>query len=250
MLGMQRLLQQAQEADVNAGTHQRASIANVIDSSIDQIIEWASIDPQKVVEEFRAGGLRRADGGPIDTLQDLQGASLGHVQSVARRFIKTYAKMAAGQGFVTGLGGMITLPASVPADAAAYVGWLARTGSAVQLCYGFEHRTETGDALLKLAMLAGAGVSSVTIRGSEVLVTQLGKRVLTTPYASAPIQAAIKALAAKVGITLTHKSFAKAVPVVGGVINGSVQGSMVYTGGSRIHEYYRELARMPSESPG
>lgn len=234
---------------MKAEARQQASIANFIDSSIDQIIEWASIDPQKVIEEFQAGGLRRADGGPIVTLEDLQGARLGHANRVARRFIKTYAKMAAGQGFVTGLGGLITLPASVPADAVAYVGWLARTGSAVQLCYGFEHRTETGDAQLKLAMLAGAGVSSVTIQGSEVLVTQLAKKVLTTPYADAPIQAAIKALAAKAGITLTHKSFAKAVPVVGGVVNGSVQGSLVYAGGSRIHEYYRELARMPPESP-
>lgn len=222
--------------------HSQTGIAKFIDSSIDQIIEWASIDPEKVLEEFHALKASRADGLPIATIADLEHVRLGDADKVARGFIKAYSQMAAGQGFVTGLGGMITLPASVPADVAAYVGWLARTGSAIQLCYGFEHRTETADAQLKLAMLAGAGVSSLTLQGTEILVTQLGKRVMTTPYAQAPIQAAVKALASKVGITLTHKSFAKAVPVVGGVVNGSVQGGLVYAGGKRIHTYYQEVS--------
>ena len=104
----------------------------------------------------------------------------------------------------------------------------------MQLSYGFEHRTETADSQLKLAMLAGAGVSRLTVQGTEVLVTQLAKKVMTTPYHSAPMQAAVKALAAKVGINLTHKSFAKAVPLVGGAVNGSVQGGLVNVGGRRI----------------
>jgi hypothetical protein len=150
--------------------------------------------------------------------------------------------MASGQGLVTGLGGLITLPASIPADAAAYVGWLARTASAIRLCYGFNHRTETADAELKLAMAAGAGVAGVAVKGTNLLVPQLLKRVMVTPYAERPIQATVKALAAKVGITLTHGSFAKAVPVVGGVVNGSVQGKLVYFGARRIHDHYRKLA--------
>jgi hypothetical protein len=221
----------------------QTGIAKFVDTSIDQIIEWASIEPEKVLKEFHARKATRADGLPIETAEDLREARLGDAHRVARGFIRTYSQMAAGQGFVTGLGGLITLPASVPADVAAYLGWLARTASAVQLCYGFEHRTETADAQLKFAMLAGAGVSTLTVQGTEILVTQLGKQVMTTPYARAPIQAAVKALAGKVGINLTHKSFAKAVPVVGGVINGSVQGGLVLAGGKRIHAYYREVAK-------
>ena len=220
----------------------QASIANFVDSSIDQIVDWASIGPEKVLEEFHARKVKRADGRPLTTIEDLQHVKLGDANTVARGFIKSYSQMAAGQGFVTGLGGMITLPASVPTDIAAYLGWLARTASAVQLCYGFEHRTETADAQLKIAMLAGSGVSTLTLQGTEILVTQLGRRVMITPYAQAPIQAVVRALARRVGITLTHKSFARAVPVVGGVVNGSVQGGLVYAGGNRIHAYYREIA--------
>ena len=222
----------------------KASIAQFVDSSIDQIIEWAAINPDKVLQEYQIAGFRCSDGREIESIDDLCDARLGDAEKIARRFIKTYTKLAAGQGFVTGLGGLITLPASVPADAAAYVGWLARTSSAVQLSYGFEHRTETADSQLKLAMLAGAGVTTVTVQGAEILVTQLAKKVATTPYHSAPVQAAVKALAAKVGINLTHKSFAKAVPLVGGAVNGSVQGGLVNFGGRRILSYYQELARL------
>lgn len=222
----------------------KVSITQFVDASLDRIIEWATIDPKKVVREYQAAGFKRSDGREIELVDDLRDARIGDAEKVARRFIRTYTQMAAGQSFVTGLGGLIALPASVPADAAAYVGWLARTASAVQLSHGFEHRTETAESQLKLAMLAGAGVSKLTIQGTEVLVTQMAKKVMTTPYHSAPMQAAVKALAAKVGINLTHKSFARAVPLVGGAVNGSVQGGLVSIGGRRILSYYRELARL------
>ena len=69
-------------------------------------------------------------------------------------------------------------------------------------------------------------------------------KVATTPYHSAPVQATVKALAAKAGVTLTHKSFAKAVPIVGGAVNGSVQAGLVHVGGKRILAHYQELVRL------
>lgn len=221
------------------------AVAKIVDTTVDSIIEAAAIDPQKVVDEFRARRIRRADGGEIASIVDLREVTLGASREVSKEFIATYAKLAASQGFVTGLGGLITLPATVPADVAAYLGWLARTASAIRYSYGFEEQTETGDAQLKLAMLAGAGVTTVTLQGSEILVKQLAKQVMRTPYVDAPIQATLKALAAKIGVQLGHKSFARAVPLVGGVINGSVHGSLVYAAGGRIHTHYRDLATAP-----
>lgn len=71
----------------------------------------------------------------------------------------------------------------------------------------------------------------------------LARRALRTPYAQAPIQAAIRTLAAKAGIQLTHKSFAKAVPLIGGAVNGGVYATFVYLGGVRILKYYEEIVR-------
>jgi hypothetical protein len=210
---------------------------------IDTIIDKASLEPDAVLAEYASRDVRQPDGRLLATLDDVrEHVSAAQADALARSYVRTYAKMAAAQGFATGLGGILTLPVTVPADAAAYVAWLVRCGSAIQLAFGQETRTETGDAQLKLAMLAGAGVSEVTINGTKILVTQFAKKVSKTPYAKAPIQAAMKTLAAKAGIQLTHKSFAKAVPVLGGVINGAAQGSMVKVAGGRIRVHYSQVA--------
>lgn len=218
-------------------------LVEIADWAIDEIIEKASLDPEDILEEYRDRGVRRPDGSPLLTLDDVrQHVALHQAGALSRRFVNLYAKMAAGQGFVTGLGGLITLPVTVPADAAAYIAWLARGASAAQLAHGRETRTPTGDGQLKLAMLAGAGVTHVTYKGAKILVEQMAKKVMTTPYAKAPFQAAVKALAAKAGVQLTHKSFARAVPLVGGVVNGTVQGTMVKTAGGRMVAHYQDLA--------
>lgn len=218
-------------------------VATYLNGAVDEIIRHASLDPEDVLKEFDARGIRRPDGTPFLELDDVrEHVTPQQAVSLSKRYVNLYAKMAAGQGFVTGLGGLFTLPATVPADAVAYVAWLARGASAVQLAHGHETRTPVGDGQLKLAMLAGAGISQVTINGTKVLVTQMAKKVATTPYAKAPIQAAVKAFAAKLGVQVTHKTFAKAVPLLGGAINGSVQGGMVKVAGNRIVAHYQDLA--------
>lgn len=220
----------------------KGAIVEFVSSAIDEIIERASLEPHAVLEEYESRGIWGPDGMPFDSIADVrEHVSATQAKRLSKRYVNVYSGMAAGQGFVTGLGGLITLPATVPADAIAYVGWLARSASATQLAHGRETRTETGDAQLKLAMLAGAGVSQLTVNGTKILVEQMAKKIMTTPYAKAPVQAAVKALAAKAGVQLTHKSFAKAVPVIGGAINGSVQGGMVKTAGNRIVAHYQDL---------
>ena len=228
------------------GTKQssQSQIVAFVSGAIDQIIEKVSLDPEVILEEYRERAILRPDGTPFLSLADVrEHVTPQQAKRLSRHFVNTYATWAGAQGFATGLGGLVTLPLTVPTDAAAYVAWLARGASAAQLAHGRETRTETGDSQLKLAMLAGAGVSQVTLEGVQVLVTQMAKRVATTPYAKAPVQAAVRALAAKLGVQLTHKSFAKAVPVVGGVINGSVQAGMVKTAGNRMIAHYQDLAK-------
>lgn len=230
-------------SDVSGGKPEsKGAVVVFLSKAIDEIIERASLAPATILEEYESRGIRDPEGRPFSRLEDLrEHVSAEQAKRLSKRFVNVYSGMAAGQGFVTGLGGLITLPATVPADAVAYVAWLARSASATQLAHGRETRTETGDAQLKLAMLAGAGISQITVNGTKILVEQMAKKVMTTPYAKAPVQAAVKALAAKAGVQLTHKSFAKAVPVIGGAVNGSVQGGMVKTAGNRIVAHYQDL---------
>lgn len=220
----------------------KGAVAAFLNNVIEEIIDRASLAPEVILAEYESRGIHDPEGRPFARLEDVrQHVTAQQAKRLSKKYANMYAATAAGQGFVTGLGGLITLPATVPADAAAYVAWLARSASATQLAHGRETRTQTGDAQLKLAMLAGAGISQLTVNGTKVLVEQMAKKVMTTPYAKAPVQAAVKALAAKAGVQLTHKSFAKAVPVLGGAINGSAQAAMVKTAGGRIVAHYQDL---------
>lgn len=226
----------------------KGAVPAFLNKVIDEIIDRASLAPEVILAEYESRGIHDPEGRPFARLEDVrEHVSSEQARRLSKKYANMYAAMAAGQGFVTGLGGLITLPVTVPADAAAYVAWLARSASATQLAHGRETRTQTGDAQLKLAMLAGAGISHVTVNGTRVLVEQMAKKVMTTPYAKAPFQAAVKALAAKAGVQLTHKSFAKAVPVLGGAINGSAQAAMVYTAGARIIAHYQDLLASGAE---
>lgn len=231
------------EQTTNAQPGAENAVARFLSHTIDEIIDRASLAPEVILAEYDSRGIHGPEGIRLATLEDVR----RHVNSeqarrLSRKYLNSCAAMAGGQGFVTGLGGLITLPLSVPTDAVAYVALLARSASATQLAHGRDTRTETGEAQLRLAMLAGAGVSHLTVNGTRILVRQMAKKVMSTPYARAPFQAAVKALAAKVGIQLGHKSFAKAVPVLGGVINGSLQAAMVKTAGTRIVAHYQDLA--------
>lgn len=226
----------------------KSAVTGFLNNVIDEIIDRASLAPEVILAEYESRGIHDPEGRPFARLQDVrEHVNPGQAKRLSKKYVNSYATMAAGQGFITGLGGLITLPVTVPADAAAYVAWLARSASATQLAHGRETRTQTGDAQLKLAMLAGAGISHITVNGTRVLVQQMAKKVVTTPYAKAPFQAAVKALAAKAGVQLTHKSFAKAVPVLGGAINGAAQGAMVKTAGARIVAHYQDLATSGAE---
>lgn len=223
---------------------EKNAVVAFVNRTIDEIIQQASLSPDTILEEYAERGVHRPEGTTLKSLEDVrQYVPPEEAKKLSRRYFNMYAAMAGSQGFITGLGGLITLPVSVPADAAAYVAWLARGASAAQLAHGRETITASGDGQLKLAMLAGAGVSHVTVNGVNVMVSQMAKRVMATPYAKAPFQAAVKALAAKLGVQLTHKSFAKAVPLIGGAVNGSVQAGMVKAAGTRIVAHYQDLAK-------
>lgn len=224
-----------------AFNEQSSSIARWVENSLDKLIETVGVDPASVLDEARHRGLPVSGDTLSAQLQSLQEQPIKRLDRLARSYIRSNAQIAAAQGFVTGLGGFITLPVTVPADTVGFLVWLIRASSGAMYSYGFESETEEGAVQLRLGLLASTGVSQVTVAGSNVLVSSLAKQVMTRPYRDAVVRATIRAIAKKVGVTLTHRHFAKAVPLLGGVINGSVNGGLVYGFGRRAQSHYREL---------
>ena len=124
-------------------------------------------------------------------------------------------------GFVTGVGGLLTLPVSLPADFVA--SWLiqARMSAAIARICGFDLKSDrvqtfilaclVGDAVKDTAKAAGLDVSrgvtktllkKATAEVTEELQEQIGKKLV--------------ALAAKKGVS----SAARGIPLLGGLVGG------------------------------
>lgn len=147
-------------------------------------------------------------------------------------------------GFVTGLGGLITLPAGLTAGlAAAYIYQLRMSGAIAEI-YGHsveEERTKVfmlgcliGDSLQRALKEAGVKVGT---RVTQNLIARIPGRLLAE-------------INKRVGFRLLTKAgekgvinLMKGVPLVGGVISGSLDAAMCRTVGRTAKRIFRPAAR-------
>jgi hypothetical protein len=216
-------------------------LEGILVRSLDRIIDWVAVDPDRIVADYRKRGALTLDGEPIQRFEDIRHAHPAMARRVSRAHIASHWKLAAGQGFVTGVGGMVSLPAAAPADAIAYVAWLARTGSAIQHAHGLDRRDHAGDTTLKLAMLAGAGVRDIGADGSAVPIGQLARTVTSAPSVRLPVRAAARALTRRFGVCQASGGFARCVPLVGGALNGTLSAGLVRGAGARMLQHYQTV---------
>lgn len=128
-----------------------------------------------------------------------------------------------GSGFITGLGGLITLPVTVPASLAAAYVVQARLVGAIAKIYGFDLKSDRVKTAILLTMIGGSAENILKNAGIEIskiyakkLVNQLPKQVLVKINHAIGKQIVTKAGSRGV-VNLT-----KMLPIVGGLVGGSV----------------------------
>jgi hypothetical protein len=231
---------------VQAGAGGRASAGSAswigwAQRGLDQLIERARTPAESVVEEAERRGLRTRGQHPADRIRSLQGHDVDRLDELAGSLARSNAWIATGQGFVTGTPGLLAAPITVPADVTAVIALMARSCSGVMQAFGFETETEEGRAQLQLALLTGVGVKRLSVDGSQVLVRSLTERVMTASYRRAVVQSAGRPLTSRVAMSLSQRGLARAVPLVGGAVNGGVNHALVRSASQRTRRHYREL---------
>ena len=128
-----------------------------------------------------------------------------------------------GSGFLTGLGGLITLPASVPAALGASWAIQARMSAAIAVIYGHDVREDRVRTFVLLTLLGNAGKEVMRQAGIKI-----GQRVTLALIKKIPGRMLIE-INKKVGFRLLTKAgergivnFTKAVPIIGGLVGGTV----------------------------
>jgi hypothetical protein len=137
----------------------------------------------------------------------------------------------AGSGFVTGLGGLVTMPVAIPASIAA--AWIvqARMVAAIACLRGYDLDDERVRTLALAAIAGDATVKEVTKRLGSDFAIRAGRATV----ARVPGRVLIE-INKKVGFRLITKggtkgvvNLSRAVPVLGGVVGGAVDGTATRT---------------------
>ena len=142
-------------------------------------------------------------------------------EAAAKNFINYQIAKCATSGFVTGLGGLITLPVAIPANISSVMYVQMRMISCLAYMGGYDTDSDQVQTLV-YACLAGIGIDQVV----KNVGIQFGTKFTTAMVKKIP-GAALTKINQKVGFRFITKfgskgliNIGKAIPVVGGVIGG------------------------------
>lgn len=144
-------------------------------------------------------------------------------ETAAKRLIDAQVAKCTTSGFVTGLGGLITLPITVPANLGSVLYIQLRMIASIAYIGGFNPSDDEVQTMAYLC-LTGTAISDV-IKGTGIKV---GQKVAISALKKLPGSILTK-INQKVGFRLVTKfgekgivNIAKLVPVVGGVVGGVI----------------------------
>ena len=169
--------------------------------------------------------------GPIEA-----GISREEINNITNKLIIKRTSQSSIASFAAGIPGGLAMAATIPADILQFFGMSLRLAQELSYIYGADdlwHNGQVDDEKVKNQLILYCGVMfgvSGAVSGVRVLSTQVAKTALKKIPQKAltktfwyPI---IKKICSFIGYTLTKKTLAsgvsKAVPVIGGVISGSI----------------------------
>lgn len=217
-----------------------AASARGFERLLEHFVATARVDPARVVAEAGRRGLPVAGDDVGTQLHQLRRLPVTHLDQLALAVVRSHTLAAGAQGFVTGVGGIATLPVSLPADTVGALYWVVRATSGVMNAYGFETLTAEGVARLRVGLMLAMGVEAVTVEGTRVRLERVSRQLLSTPYSQQLLVAGGRQLVRRLSLSATgNRAAARAVPFVGGALNCAINAGMVRTVSRRAASHYR-----------
>lgn len=143
----------------------------------------------------------------------------------ARALIRMQVAKAATSGFVTGLGGVITIPATLPANIVSVALIQIRMAAAIAYLHGFDAREDRVKTVIYLTLCGNAMGETV-----KVILKETGVKVSLALLQKLP-GSAIQAVNRQIGFRLLTKfgttgtvNLSKAIPVVAGIVCATFDG--------------------------
>ncbi len=158
------------------------------------------------------------------------------------KLIATHTRIVAATGFATGLGGLFTLPVTVPTDVAVFYALSARCAAAVAYLRGHDIDSDEVRSVVLLTLLGSAGAVVALEVGVKV-----GEKAATAALKTLPGKVLIE-INKKVGFRLLTKfgqkgaiNLVKFVPLVGGVVGAGVNTATMRTIGNYAKKNFPKI---------
>lgn len=223
---------------VNAATAAGSMIADTASTAGASIAKAANSEkkeeePKEALTEERAAGILSAVydkalvGVPnvsrsVDQFEDDYAARYDDPAKAAEELVKYQVLKCGTSGFITGLGGLITLPVTIPANIGSVLYVQMRMVAAIAKIGGYDIRSDQVQTLVYIC-LTGSAVNDV-IKDAGI---QIGTKTLTAALKKLPGSALVK-INQRVGFRLITKfgekgviNLGKLIPLAGGVIGGA-----------------------------
>jgi hypothetical protein len=150
------------------------------------------------------------------------------IDKTIKRLILESVEAASVNGFITGLGGFIAMPVTIPANMAGALIINARLAGAIAYLRGYDPHDPH---VRTVATLIAVGSNAQQL--AKTVGIKVGEKVAMQAIKNLPM-AVIREINKKAGFMLLAKygtkrsvvTLAKGVPLVGGVIGGAVDGTM------------------------
>lgn len=165
----------------------------------------------------------------------------GKKEVAAKKMIENQVAKCATSGFITGFGGLISLPIALPANITSVLYVQMRMIACTAYIAGFDLKSDTVQTFV-YACLAGISVEEI-IKGAAI---KIGEKFAVAAIKKIPGEVLIK-INQKVGFRLLTKfgeqgivNIGKMVPVVGAVIGGGIDFAETSIIGSRAYKLFIE----------
>ena len=174
-----------------------------------------------------------------DYLEEFRSGKVATLEEAANSLIRWQNTKSATSGFVTGLGGLLVMPVTIPANLASVYFIQIRMIGAIAHMAGYDVRNDKVKALIYSCLVGNAAKEVLKDVG-----IQLGKKLAQTSINRISGEV-IKKINQAVGFRLLTKAgttgvvnLSKAVPILGGVIGATVDAVATNTIGNMAVEVF------------
>jgi hypothetical protein len=168
-----------------------------------------------------------------------------NVEDAINSIIAWSTAYSAGSGFVTGLGGIATLPITLPVGMVASYAVGANAAAAIAYLRGYDLQSEQVKTFILMSLLGDAAIEVLEQAGIKI-----GTKVLQNLIKQIPGKVLME-INKKVGFKLITKAgekgavnLMKCVPLIGGVIGGTFDGMFTNACGHAAKAVFPEVESM------